>query len=295
MEWLSYFKMSPEAFLGTIALLGLMVGSFLNVVIFRLPIMLHREWRAQCYDYLNEHDGQPLNPNNSEKFNLITPRSRCPHCQHLISATENIPILSFLIQRGRCRHCQKGISWRYPLLEILTMVCSVIVAFFFGFSLHTLFALLLTWSMIVLSAIDIEHQILPDDITLPVLWLGLLINIQGLFSPLNDAIIGAIAGYLFLWTIYWAFKLITGKDGMGQGDFKLLAMLGAWLGWQALPTIILLSSFTGALVGITLIVVKGHKRHQPIPFGPFLAFAGWIALLWGDKLQHVYLSFFGLA
>lgn len=294
MEWLLLIKMYPAIFLSYAALLGLIVGSFLNVVIYRLPIMLHREWLTQCYDYLQEQQGTQFTQPTPEPFNLITPRSRCPHCQHPISAFENIPVFSYLFLKGRCKACKHPISWRYPLFEILTMVLSVVVAYYFGFTWQTLFGLIFTWSLIVLAAIDVEHQILPDDITLPLLWLGLLINIVGLFSPLNHALIGAVSGYLFLWSIYWIFKLLTGKDGMGQGDFKLLAMLGAWLGWQSLPIIILLSSFAGALVGVSLMLLKRHKRHQPIPFGPFLALAGWITLLWGDKLSQIYLSFFGL-
>ncbi|MBS0289182.1 MAG: prepilin peptidase [Proteobacteria bacterium] len=298
MEWLTFFKMSQGAFLGCVAVLGLIIGSFLNVVIFRLPKMLHREWANQCVDYLQEHAQfvpKNLISNTTEAFNLITPRSRCPHCQHEISAFENIPVLSFVFQRGRCSACHKPISWRYPLFEITTALFSLIVAYKFGVSWQTIGALFLTWSLIVLAAIDLEHQILPDDITLPLLWLGLLVNSQELFTSLNSALLGVVGGYLFLWSIYWIFKLITHKEGMGYGDFKLLAMLGAWVGWQALPIIILLSSFCGALVGISLVALKRHERSQPIPFGPFLALAGWITLIWGDKLSHLYLSFAGLA
>lgn len=298
MEWLTFFKMSQGAFLGCIAVLGLIIGSFLNVVIFRLPKMLHREWANQCVDYLQENaqcSATTLHPSSTESFNLITPRSRCPHCQHEISALENIPVFSFIFQRGRCKACKTAISWRYPIFEILTAFASVFIAYHFGVSWQCGAALILTWSLIVLAAIDLEHHLLPDDITLPLLWVGLLVNSQGLFTSLNNALLGVVAGYLFLWSIYWIFKLITHKEGMGYGDFKLLAMLGAWIGWQALPIIILLSSFAGAMVGITLIALKRHQRSQPIPFGPFLALAGWITLVWGDKLSHLYLSFAGLA
>ncbi len=294
--WL-LIKTSQVAFLCTIAVYSLLIGSFLNVVIYRLPKMLHKAWLNQCYEYLHEHNKAiPLEQEEpQETFNLITPRSRCPHCKHEISALENIPVISFICLRGRCKQCQQRISWRYPLLELLTMCCSLLVAYVFGFGWQTIFALFFTWSLIALTAIDIEHQILPDDITFPFLWLGLLVNSQSLFTNLNSALFGAIAGYLFLWSIYWIFKLLTHKEGMGYGDFKLLAMLGAWLGWQALPMIILFASFTGAVVGITLVILKRHQRSAPLPFGPFLACAGWISLLWGDKLRLLYLSFFGIA
>ncbi len=290
MEWLAFIKVSQVTFLSCIAVLALLIGSFLNVVVFRLPKMLHREWTIQCYEFLEKPS-----PASTETFNLFTPRSRCPHCQHVIAAWENIPIFSFLFLKGRCSACKKPISWRYPFIEALTMALSIVVAYYFGFSWQTFFALILTWSLLALAAIDIDHQILPDNITFPILWLGIIINIQSLFCPVTEALFGVIGGYLFLWSLYWCFKLITGKEGMGYGDFKLLAMLGAWLGWQSLPSIILLSSFSGAVVGITLIALKRQERSKPIPFGPFLALGGWITLIWGDKLRALYLTYFGLA
>lgn len=269
-----------------IGLFGLIIGSFLNVVIGRLPRMLHKAWSEQCSEYMK----QPPQGEIPKPYNLVFPRSHCPKCHHLISAIENIPVISFLFLKGQCRHCKAPISWQYPLIEILTGVLSIVVAYYFGLTWQTLAALLLTWSLVVLTVIDLEEQLLPDDITLPMVWLGLLVNSQGLFTTLQSAVYGAILGYLFLWSIYWLFKLLTGKEGMGYGDFKLLAMLGAWLGVKALPVIILLSSVVGLIVGLTLIALKRITREQPIPFGPYLAMAGWLSLLWGDKLIHLYLN-----
>lgn len=280
MEWLfSYY-------LFVIFVLGLLIGSFLNVVIVRLPRMLHDSWKAQCYDYLK----QPLPQETTKPYNLVFPRSHCPHCQHMIGALDNIPILSFLFLKGRCRYCHAAISWRYPLTEAATALLSILVAYRFGVSWQAFAALILTWSLIALTLIDFAEQLLPDDITLPLLWLGLLLNSQSLFVSLPDALYGAIAGYLFLWSVYWLFKLLTHKEGMGYGDFKLLAMLGAWLGWQMLPIIILLSSIVGVIVGLSLIASKRLTRDQPIPFGPYLAMAGWLSLMGGDKLLQLYLN-----
>jgi leader peptidase (prepilin peptidase)/N-methyltransferase len=300
MAWIELLKSSQAVFLTCVGLLGLIMGSFLNVVIWRLPLMLHREWTEQCYAYLKENiPSFPFSdlpkPEHNEPFNLVTPRSQCPHCKHLIGALENIPLLSFIFLRGRCLACRAPISVRYPIMEALTAILSIATAYYFGFTWQCLAALIFTWALISLTIIDIEHQLLPDDITLAMLWLGLLVNIPHLFVSINDAIIGVIVGYLFLWSIYWIFKLITHKEGMGYGDFKLLAMLGAWLGWQALPKIILISSMVGAIVGVTLIVLKRHSREKPLPFGPFLAMAGWISLIWGDKLSRLYFSMFGLS
>ncbi len=280
MEWLfSYY-------LFVIFVLGLLIGSFLNVVIVRLPRMLHDSWTAQCYDYLK----QPIPPEKAKPYNLVFPRSHCPHCQHMISALDNIPILSFLFLKGRCRNCRAAISWRYPLTEAATALLSILVAYRFGFTWQAMAALILTWSLIALTLIDFAEQLLPDDITLPLLWLGLVLNSQSLFVSLPDALYGAIAGYLFLWGVYWLFKLLTHKEGMGYGDFKLLAMLGAWIGWQMLPIIILLSSVVGVIVGLSLIASKRLTKDQPIPFGPYLAMAGWLSLMWGDKLLQLYLN-----
>ena len=279
-----------------------MVGSFLNVVIHRLPKMLEREWYAQCAE-LNgkaadgplqgsgEPTGVPLagEPEDTPRYNLIAPRSACPHCGHKISALENIPVISYLFLRGKCRGCGAHISMRYPIVELASGLLSGYVAWHFGFGLAALAALLFVWALLALTFIDFDTQLLPDVITLPLLWLGLLFNFPGVFASLHNAVAGAIAGYLVLWGVYWAFKLATGKEGMGYGDFKLLAAIGAWLGWQMLPLVIMLSSIVGAVVGITLIVVARHGRNIPIPFGPYLAGGGLIALLWGQALTQGYL------
>lgn len=276
-------------FIASIFVLGLLVGSFLNVVIHRLPLMMHREWVHQCHDMLE------LPETETEVLTLSKPRSRCPHCGHAITALENIPVLSYLLLRGRCKACKAPISKRYPLIELLTAIISGIVAWHFGFGFAAMGALFLSWALIALTCIDIDHQLLPDSITLPLLWLGLIFNLFGIFTDLHSAVIGAMAGYLSLWLVYHAFRLVTGKEGMGFGDFKLLAALGAWLGWQALPMIILLSSLVGALVGIGLILFKQQHRDNPIPFGPYLAAAGWLALVWGDALTQGYLNWSGLS
>lgn len=274
----------PFAFTGVGALLGLFVGSFLNVVIHRLPRMMERDWHVQAA----ELRGEEVQP--TERFNLATPRSRCPHCGHLIGALENIPVLSYLVLRGRCGHCGARISLRYPIVEAFTALLSGYAAWHFGFGLAAAGALLFIWTMVALAFIDIDTQLLPDDLTLPLLWLGLLFNLGDTFTDLPSAVIGAMAGYLALWSVYWLFKLVTGKEGMGYGDFKLLAAIGAWLGWSLLPLTILLSSLVGAVVGITLIVLARHGRNVPIPFGPYLAAAGIIALFWGETLTSRYLG-----
>lgn len=271
------------------ALVGLMIGSFLNVVIYRLPVMMRTHWRRECLAYL-ELDAEP----ETQPFNLVWPLSRCPHCSAAIKPYQNIPVISYLLLKGRCAECRQPISLRYPLVEIVTALASGIVAWHFGYSPQTVFALLLTWSLIALSFIDIDHHLLPDSITLPMLWLGLLLSLNGIFTDAHASIIGALAGYLLLWTVYQLFKLATGKEGMGFGDFKLLALLGAWLGWQALPLIILLSSLVGSVLGISMAMLAGRDPGQPIPFGPYLAAAGWLALLWGDDLNRLYLSAVGL-
>ena len=272
---------------------GLLVGSFLNVVIFRLPVMLKSQWGKDCKLFLAENGDLQLAQEDSspeQTYNLVVPRSRCPHCGHQIAAWENIPVLSYLLLRGKCSNCSTPISKRYPVVEILSAVIAVFVAWQFGVSWQTVAALVLSWGLICLSFIDYDHQYLPDNITLPFLWLGLLVNLNGLFIDIESAIIGCMAGYLILWSIYKLFKIVTGKEGMGYGDFKLLALAGAWLGWQMLPAIILISSVVGALFGIALVVFKQHDKAKPIPFGPYLAIASWIALLWGDKLNQAYLN-----
>lgn len=269
-----------------VSLFGLAIGSFLNVVIHRLPIMLARRWREQC-DALAATTPTVA----SERYDLIVPRSRCPHCGHRIAAAENIPVVSWLWLGGKCRGCAKPISVRYPLVEIATAALSAAVAWRFGLNAAMVGALVLTWSLVALSVIDYDHQLLPDDITLPLIWGGLALNLFGIYTSLSAAVIGAIAGYVSLWLVYQLFKLITGREGMGYGDFKLFAAFGAWLGWQALPLIILLSSFLGAIIGIGVIVFRGRDRTLPIPFGPFLCLAGWVALMWGDAITRAYLQF----
>ncbi|WP_421210644.1 prepilin peptidase [Aeromonas enteropelogenes] len=277
----------PWLYLSLVFLFSLMIGSFLNVVIHRLPIMLEREWQAEYHGYF---ETQTPNSEPAERYNLMVPRSACPHCGHAITAAENIPLLSWLWLRGRCRECQAPISARYPLVELLTALLSVAVATTLTPGWGVLAALLLTWVLVALTFIDLDKMLLPDQLTLPLLWGGLLFNLLGGFVPLADAVVGAMAGYLVLWSLYWAFKLLTGKEGMGYGDFKLLAALGAWLGWQSLPIILLLSSLVGAIIGITVIALRKHHQGKPIPFGPYLAIAGWIALLWGDTITRWYLE-----
>lgn len=285
-----YLAANPPVLLTFTALLGLAVGSFLNVVIFRLPRMMERDWRDQCAEIV---DGE-TEVKDRPAYNLVVPRSRCPSCGHSISALENVPVVSYLFLKGRCVQCGWRIPLRYPLVELLTAVLSVIVVWQLGLSLQAGAALALTWALIALAFIDFDTQLLPDSITLPFLWLGLVLNISGTFTDLSAAVIGAVAGYLILWSVYHVFRLVTGKEGMGFGDFKLLAMFGAWLGWSALPLIVLLSSFVGAVVGVAMIALRGHDRNIPIPFGPYLAVAGWIALLWGGDLVEAYLGVSGL-
>jgi leader peptidase (prepilin peptidase)/N-methyltransferase len=276
----------PTILLVACTLLGLLIGSFLNVVIHRLPIMMDRGWHQQCADLTG------ATPPTYEPLSLVSPRSRCPHCGHPVSAFENIPILSYLILKGRCRGCGKAISVRYPVVETITGVLFGLSAWHFGPSLATLGALVFVAALVALTFIDFDTQLLPDDITLPLIWLGLLLNLSGTYTPLPHAVVGAVAGYLSLWSVYWLFKLATGKEGMGYGDFKLLAAIGAWLGWQMLPAVILLSACVGTVVGISLIVFARHGRNVPIPFGPYLAAAGLIALFWGKQINQVYLGTF---
>jgi len=284
MSFLSLLQDSPVLFASCITILGLLVGSFLNVVIYRLPEMMKRSWLQQCAELRGETaEALPA-------FNLFTPRSTCPHCGHKISAWENIPIISYLVLRGRCSRCHARISPRYPIIEALTALMSGFVAWHYGYGFVAFAALIFVWSLIALAVIDLNTQLLPDDITLPLLWIGLLVNINQGFTDIQAAVIGAIAGYLSLWSIYWCFKLITGKEGMGYGDFKLLAAIGAWLGWSMLPVVILLSSLVGALVGIGLILATKLNRNIPIPFGPYLVGGALIALFWGEELVHIYLG-----
>jgi len=286
-----YFSTAPAAFSIACGVLGLLIGSFLNVVIYRLPIMMERDWKQQCEEFLAD-DEEASSPNNNqqERFDLTLPRSRCASCNHPIAARDNIPVLSYLILAGKCRHCKSRVSFRYPFVELLTAAASVAVAMHFGFGVQAFFALILTWSLIALTFIDYDTQLLPDDITLPLLWLGLIISIESVFVDSSTSIIGAAAGYLSLWLVYQLFRLVTGKEGMGFGDFKLLALLGAWLGWQMLPLVILLSSVVGAIIGLSLVLFKKHNKDHPIPFGPYLAIAGWVALMYGEVIVDQYLT-----
>ncbi|MBU2282223.1 MAG: A24 family peptidase [Gammaproteobacteria bacterium] len=276
---------STLAFVLCVLVLGLLVGSFLNVVIHRLPIMMQRDWRAQAREFLE----LPAEP--ASTFNLVLPNSHCPQCDHEIRPWENIPLISWLALRGKCSSCRAPISRRYPVVELLCGLLSAYVAWYFGFSWQAGAMLVLTWGLLAMSMIDVDHQLLPDSLVLPLLWLGLIVNYFGLFAPLPDAVWGAVAGYLSLWSVYWLFKLVTGKEGMGYGDFKLLAMLGAWGGWQVLPLTILLSSVVGAVLGTIMLRMQKADSGTTIPFGPYLAIAGWVALLWGGEITSAYLQF----
>jgi leader peptidase (prepilin peptidase)/N-methyltransferase len=289
MALLELLAGSPVLFVILAVLLGLMVGSFLNVVIYRLPLMMEREWRTQCAELLDQPDPESERP----PLTLWGPRSQCPSCGHLIQAAENIPLLSYVLQHGRCAHCSAAIGIQYPLVEALSGILAGVVAWKLGFGWPALAALAFTWILLAASAIDFRHQLLPDNLTLPLLWLGLGVALFGLFADLPSAVIGAMAGYLSLWLVYHLFRLLTGKEGMGHGDFKLLAALGAWTGESYLITIILLSSLVGALFGLALILFRGRDRQIPMPFGPFLAAAGWIALLWGEAINRAYLNWLG--
>ncbi len=287
MHLIEYLRANPGVFLLFSTLLGLVIGSFLNVVIHRLPVMMERDWRGQCRELLG---GDEATPEKTDAYDLVRPRSQCPSCGTQIRAVDNIPVLSYLLLHGRCAACGWHIPFRYPAVEILTGVLSLAVAWRFGLSVHMISALFFTWSLIALSFIDLDTQLLPDTITLPMLWAGLAFNLFGIHATLWDAVVGAMCGYGILWGVYQAFRLLTGKEGMGFGDFKLLAMLGAWTGWQNLPLIILLSSVLGAVVGIAMMLTKGHDREVPIPFGPYLAAAGWIGLMWGSDILQAYLN-----
>lgn len=287
-EFITLLETNSLFFYCFIFVLSLMIGSFLNVVIYRLPKMLEQGWYQECREFLaDELKNSP--PNETIPLTLSKPDSTCPHCQHKIRFYENIPVLSWLFLKGKCSQCKNSISMRYPLVEISTALLSMVIAQHFGASLITCYALILTWGLIALTMIDFDHMLLPDQIVLPLLWLGLLVNLNNGIVPLDDAVIGAIAGYSSLYLIFWLFKLVTGKEGMGFGDFKLFALFGAWVGWQLLPLLILMASVVGAIIGISLMLFKGHEKGQAIPFGPYLAIAGWITLLWGDKVWSWYL------
>lgn len=283
--------LNQHSWMLVIALLfmGLIVGSFLNVVIYRLPIMMESQWRKDCCALLEVEEKQA-----TETINLAVPNSHCPSCGQAIKAWQNIPVFSYLILGGKCHNCRTSISIRYPIIELVSGLMTLALMMYFDASLALLGAMLFTWALITLTMIDIDQQLLPDDITLPLLWLGLILNVGETYVSLGDAVIGAAAGYLSLWSVFWLFKLLTGKDGMGYGDFKLLAALGAWMGWQAIPLIILLSSVVGTVVGLSLMILKRRGKDIPMPFGPYLAMAGWISLLWGDQLTAMYMGAAGL-
>jgi leader peptidase (prepilin peptidase)/N-methyltransferase len=283
----------PALYYSFVLLIGLLVGSFLNVVIFRTPKMMEQEFRRECCDFLTIHD-EKTTRSKDKGFTLSTPNSTCPSCQTPIKPWHNIPIISYLFLRGKCASCKTGISARYPIIEAATGLLSVITIYLLGFNSAGLVALILLWSLICLTMIDIDTQLLPDSMTLPLLWLGLIANYFGLYTHLGDALLGAVFGYLSLWSVFWLFKIATGKEGMGYGDFKLLAALGAWMGWQFLPLIILLSSLVGAVIGIAGILILGRNKNIPIPFGPYLAIAGWIAFVWGEHIIDYYFRFIGL-
>ena len=289
MQFSSYLASTPLAFILLAGLLGLIIGSFLNVVILRVPRMLEIEWQQQAREIL-EPDREHAPP---ATYNLILPHSHCPKCNTEIKPWQNIPVISYLLLRGRCGNCKEPISLRYPAIELLTAGFSMLVAWQMGFGLATAGMLVLTWALVCLSMIDADTQLLPDIIVLPLLWLGLILNSFGVYTDLNTALWGAVAGYLSLWSVYWLFKLVTGKEGMGYGDFKLLAMLGAWGGWQVLPLTILLSSLVGAILGLIILKARGANNSTPLPFGPYLAIAGWIALIWGETITGHYLRFAG--
>ncbi|NOQ89921.1 MAG: prepilin peptidase [Gammaproteobacteria bacterium] len=268
--------------------IGLCIGSFLNVVAYRLPLMMERDWKLECHEFLNMEPAKF--DNYLTTLSLSTPASACPNCGHKIRFWENIPVLSYLLLNAKCSSCKTKISAQYPAVELLTGLASVTVAYNFGVTIQALAALLFTWILIALTLIDLKKQLLPDNITLPLLWFGIFLSFFGIFTDLNSSIIGAIAGYLILWSVYQLFKLLTKKEGMGFGDFKLLAALGAWVGFSYLPQIILVSSVVGSLAGISMLMIGKTKQQQPIPFGPYLAVAGWIALLWGETINASYLS-----
>jgi len=294
---LELFVEFPAVFIATAFVVALLIGSFLNVVVYRLPIMMERDIRAECEEILAE----PATDMPEGRFDLVAPRSRCPSCGQMITALQNIPLLSWIALGGKCAGCKAPISARYPVVEALTAILTAIVAWRFGFGWEGLAAIVLTWVLIAISIIDIDHQIIPDSMSLPLVWMGLALS---LFHPLSGssvlfvdpktAIVGALAGYLSLWSVYHVFRLVTGKEGMGYGDFKLLAALGAWLGWQVLPLIVVLSALVGAVTGVAMMVAAKHDRNVPIPFGPFLATAGWVAMLYGQEIVDSYLNISGL-
>ena len=294
MELFLNLLQNNKAFLITITgILGLFIGSFLNVVISRLPKMLFAAWTCDCEDFLgvSDHNYKKV---ETEKFNLCSPRSHCPKCKTPVKFYDNIPVISYILLKSRCRSCKTPISAQYPIVELLSCILPIIIVYLHGFSIISLILCFLTLILICQSFIDFNHQIIPDELTLPVLWLGLIINTQGIIVSLEQAVLGAACGYIALWGFYQLFKLATGKEGLGYGDFKLLAMFGAWFGYDVLPMIVIISSVIGAVVGIFMIIFLKHDKSKPIPFGPYIALAGWLAMLWGEKINSWYFNFLGL-
>lgn len=287
-QTIAFFQQSPSAFNIFVVIFSLMIGSFLNVVVYRLPKMMHNGWYLECREFLaDEIKNEPAK--EIEHTSLSKPDSTCPKCGHKIRFYENIPVISWLFLKGKCSQCKNSISFRYPLVEAATALLSLVIAHKFGVSIETLLLLVLTWALISLTLIDFDHMLLPDQIVMPLLWFGLLANINEIFVPLDDAVIGAAVGYMSLFSVFWLFKLFTGKEGMGHGDFKLFALFGAWIGWQLLPILILMASVVGAIVGILLMLFNNHQREQAIPFGPYLAIAGWVTILWGEGIWSWYI------
>jgi len=291
MELIIALRDNPTFFLIIVGLFSLLIGSFLNAAIYRIPIMLQKSWREECEELFG---GETEQTASKEKFNLMVPRSQCPNCGHMITALENIPVLSYLFLRGKCSSCKTKISIQYPVLEILTALISVFVAWKIGFGWQALAALVFTWTLITLSMIDAKTMLLPDNLTLPLMWLGIVVNYHSFFVDLQSSVLGAIFGYLSLWSLFHVFKLITGKEGMGYGDFKILAAIGAWGGWQILPFTVFAASTLGAIIGIILIVIQRNKESQPVPFGPWLALAGFIGFIWRDEIINIMGRYFGL-
>ncbi|GIU03273.1 type 4 prepilin-like proteins leader peptide-processing enzyme [Shewanella sp. c952] len=299
-ELITIFNQNPWLFVSLSFVFAAVIGSFLNVVVHRLPVMMKRDWQQECNHYLAEYKKNVFEQNEKllnasidefpEKYNLVVPGSACPKCKTNIKPMHNLPIIGWLMLRGRCAACKNPISARYPIVELITGALVAFLAWHFGPTAEFVFSTILTFTLVVLTGIDLDEMLLPDQITLPLLWLGLILNLSGTFVSMSDAIVGAAAGYLSLWSVFWAFKLLTGKEGMGYGDFKLLAVFGAWFGWQVLPLVILLSSLVGAIVGIGLIAFKKLNQGNPIPFGPYIAAAGWIAMIWGESITQWYIS-----
>ncbi len=289
MEIINALRENPTFFLIVVGLFSLLIGSFLNAAIYRIPIILQQGWREECEELFGGDNKIP-----KEKFNLLVPRSQCPNCGHMITALENIPVISYLFLGGKCSSCKTRISIQYPVLEILTALISIFVAWKFGFGWQTLAALVFTWTLITLSMIDAKTMLLPDNLTLPLMWLGIAVNYHGLFVSLQDSVLGAIFGYLVLWTLFHVFKLITGKEGMGYGDFKILAAIGAWGGWQILPFTVFAASSLGAIIGILIMLIQRNRESQPIPFGPWLALAGFIGFVWRKEVILTLGRYFGI-